>query len=196
LRLIVLASESPRRKELLERAGLRFSVAASDYEEDLGLDMPPHELAAHLSKGKAASVAGKHPDAVVIAADTFIVLEGKILGKPHTEDEAARMLGLLSGRAHSVITGYTVLDTATGREVSESVETRVWFKELTDDEIEAYVKTGEPLDKAGAYAIQGRGASLVQKIEGDYDNVVGLPVDAVLRSLGRLGGDVSETDEV
>ena len=187
MRKIILASESPRRKELLKRTGLSFEVAPSDLEEDLSLNLDPHELAKHISAEKAASVAGKYPDAVIIAADTFIVLGDTVLGKPHTGEEAKRMLGALSGREHSVITGFTILDTSSNAKHTESVETRVWFRELSDGQIEAYVRTGEPLDKAGAYAIQGQGAALVEKIEGDYENVVGLPLSALRESLRRFG---------
>lgn len=192
MRRIVLASESPRRKELLERAGLSFEVASSDFEEDLSLPLPPLELARRLSRGKAESVASRYPDSIVIAADTFIVLAGKVLGKPASAAEAARMLRAMSGRAHSVITGYTVLDTKSGREVSEAVETAVRFRELTEAEIDGYVATGEPLDKAGAYAIQGLGGALVEKVEGDYDNVVGLPVAALLEALRSFGVEAPE----
>jgi septum formation protein len=187
VRRIILASESPRRREILKSTGLRFEVASSDFEEDLGLGLPPHELAQHLSVEKANSVAGGYPDAVIIAADTFIVLGGSVLGKPHTGDEAGRMLRALSGRAHSVITGFTILDTKSGKMLSESVETMVWFKELSEKQIDDYVETGEPLDKAGAYAIQEKGAALVDRIEGDYQNVVGLPLKALRESLRQFG---------
>ena len=189
MRRIILASESPRRRELLKSTGLSFEVASSDIEEDLGLGLLPHELAQHLSVEKASSVAGGYPDAVIIAADTFIVHEDSLLGKPHTSDEARRMLRALSGRERSVITGFTILDTKSGRMLSESVETTVWFKELSEEQIEEYVETGEPLDKAGAYAIQEQGAALVKKIEGDYQNVVGLPLKALREGLRQFGID-------
>jgi septum formation protein len=160
---LILASRSPRRKEMLRDAGIPFTSEESDYEEDLAIDLPPHELARHLSEGKARAVAGKHDNAVVVAADTFIVLGKEILGKPRDEEEARRMLRSLSGRAHSVITGFTVVDARTGKTESHSVETRVWVKNLSEGDIEAYVGTGEPLDKAGAYAIQGRGGKLIEK---------------------------------
>lgn len=172
---------------MLQRAGLRFKVEASDYEEDLSRDLPPHELARALALGKAKDVARKADNAVVIAADTIIVLEGRVLGKPLDGEEARSMLKELSGRAHSVITGFAVLDTGSGRTRTGSVETEVWFKRLGEEEIERYVKTGEPLDKAGAYAIQGHGASLIEKIEGDYLNVVGLPLAALLEVLEEFG---------
>ena len=185
--LIVLASASPRRKELLALAGLKFTVDAGDYEEDLGLNLKPRDLAKFLSREKARAVSYKYGNALIIAADTFIVFRNELMGKPHTAREAARMLTLLSGKSHAVITGYTVLDTKSGKTVSRSVETKVWFKRLSPAEIRAYVKTGEPLDKAGAYAIQGRGSLIVRKIEGDYCNVIGLPLAALAETLRRFG---------
>lgn len=187
MRTIILASASPRRKELLSLIGLKFRVDVSDYEEELGLKLEPRELAKYLSFEKARAVAHKYKNAVIIAADTFIVFRGKLLGKPHTDKEALRMLTLLNGKLHSVITGYTVFDTSTGKKISRSVETKVWFRKMTIEELRAYVKTGEPLDKAGAYAIQGIGCLLVKKIEGDYFNVIGLPVASLAVTLKKFG---------
>ena len=183
MKKIVLASASPRRKQLLDQIGLKFEVEPSDFVEELDSGLEPHELARAISLKKASSVAKKHKNAVVIAADTLGVLEGKILGKPKTEDEAREMLAAMSGMSHSVITGFTILDADNGRTVSRSVETKVRFKELTEDEIDAYVRSGEPLGKAGAYAIQGLGAVLIESIEGDYFNVMGLPLSALAESL-------------
>ena len=185
-RTIILASGSPRRKELLSLIGLKFKVDVSDVEEDLGLKLKPHELSKYLSFEKARAVAHNYKNAVIIAADTFIVFRGKLLGKPHTEKEAMRMLTLLNGKSHSVITGYTVLDTTTGKKSSRSVETKVWFRNMAEDELRAYVRTGEPLDKAGAYAIQGIGSLIVKKIEGDYFNVIGLPVASLAATLKKF----------
>lgn len=187
MKTIILASASPRRKEILEKTGLKFRVDAGDYEEDMNAAMEPHKLARFLSLEKARAVAHKHTGSLVIAADTFIVFNGKLMGKPHTPPEARKMLTALNGRAHSVITGFTILDTETGKRLSRSVETKVWFKKMTDKEIDAYVKSGEPLDKAGAYAIQGLGSVIVKKIEGDYLNVVGLPLYAVVEALRKFG---------
>lgn len=186
MKKIVLASASPRRKEILETAGISFLVDPSGYEELLDPAVPPHTLARRLSREKALAVAGKYHDAIIIAADTFIAFRGRLLGKPHTPAEARRMLALLNGRPHSVITGYTVLDTGTGKRISRSVETIVWFRRMTRREINSYVATGEPIDKAGAYAIQGRGAVIVKKIEGDYLNVVGLPLYDLAESLKKF----------
>jgi septum formation protein len=149
--------------------------------------MSPHELARFLSLEKARSVAWKYDDAIIIAADTFVVMKEQILGKPHTIEEARRMLALLNGRTHSVITGFTIIDTDTCQSLSRSVETRVTLKKLTMKEIDAYVKTKEPLDKAGAYAIQGLGSVLVKRIEGDHFNVIGLPLCALVESLKEFG---------
>ncbi|RPI34745.1 MAG: septum formation inhibitor Maf [Nitrospiraceae bacterium] len=190
MKKIILASASPRRKEILGITGLKFSVCAGDYEEDLALPLKPRELARFLSLKKAEAVSHKYTNAIIIAADTFIVFKDKLLGKPHTDTEAEKMLELLNGRAHSVITGFTVMDTGTGKKLSRSVETKVYFKRLSPQEIRAYVRSKEPLDKAGAYAIQGLGAVFIEKIEGDFFNVVGLPLCALTESLKRFGVDV------
>ena len=186
-RKIILASASPRRREILDKTGLKFSVDAGEYEEDMELGLKPHQLARFLSAEKAKTIAAKYPNALVIAADTFIVFKGKLLGKPHTKEEARRMLSLLNGRSHSVITGFTILDTKTKKKLSRSVETKVYFNKMTEQEIESYVGTGEPLDKAGAYAIQGIGAVIVKKIEGDFFNVVGLPLNSLIEALKKFG---------
>ena len=185
---IVLASQSPRRRELLERLGLPFRVIVPDIDEHMDRPLPPAELVAAISgeKARAAqSLAG--PDAIVIAADTVVALEGAVLGKPADGADAARMLAALAGRTHFVYTGLTVLWGETSRTVSE--ETAVTFRPLTEREIAAYVRTGEPLDKAGAYGIQGYGALLVEGIRGDYYNVMGLPVCRLGLLLGELGVD-------
>jgi septum formation protein len=185
-RLIVLASSSPRRKELLRLIGLKFRVDRAEYEEAMDLNLPPHLLARHLSLEKARSVAAKYADAIIIAADTFILFRGKLLGKPHTIQEAKRMLCMLNGKTHFVITGFTVMDTLTGKTISKAIETKVRFRRLAADEIASYVRTGEPLDKAGAYAIQGLGALIVKKIEGDYFNVIGLPLSSLSEALKKF----------
>ena len=190
MKRIILASASPRRKEILSRTGLRFRVEESGYDEDLKSAMRPRDLALFLSRQKARSVADRRRNAIIIAADTFIVFKGKVLGKPHTDAEAMRMLTELNGRVHTVITGYTVMDTDTGKEISRYAETKVYFRQLTREEIESYVDSGEPLDKAGGYAIQGLGAALVRKIEGDFYNVVGLPLNMLVESLKKFGVNV------
>jgi septum formation protein len=186
-RPVVLASASPRRRELLENTGLKFTVDPAEITEIQTTILKPAELAKALSLRKARVAALRHADSIIIAADTFGVLDGEILGKPVNAGHARKMLAGLSGRCHSVITGFTVIDSATGRAVSRAVETRVYFRKLGRPEIARYVKTGEPLDKAGAYAIQGLGALLVERIEGDYSNVIGLPLCALVGVLRRFG---------
>jgi septum formation protein len=187
MKTIILASASPRREELLKRIGLKFKVDPSNYEENISSELEPHELAKSLSREKAKLVAKKHMNALVIAADTFIVFEGKILGKPRTETEAKEMLGTISGRQHSVITGFTIIDTENNKALSKAVETKVYIRKLGSNEIDAYVGSKEPLDKAGAYAIQGLGSVIVEKIEGDCFNVIGLPLSALTESLKEFG---------
>jgi septum formation protein len=187
MKTVILASASPRRKEILEKTGLKFKVDAGEYEEDMEIHAEPHRLARRLSCEKAKAVAHRYKDALIIAADTFVVFKGRMLGKPHTSEEARTMLRNLSGKMHSVITGFTVMDVSTNKKKSGSAETKVYFKRLTTREIEAYIKTKEPLDKAGAYAIQGLGALFVKRIEGDYFNVVGLPLYEVTKCLKRFG---------
>jgi septum formation protein len=186
-RMIILASASPRRKELLEKIGLVFKTDPSQYPEDLNSKLNPQDLVLSISEGKARAVAAKYPDAIIIAADTIGVVGNRVIGKPHTSAEAFKMLRMLSGKSHQVITALTVLDSNNNMKVSQTIQTRVYFKELSDDEINAYVKTGEPLDKAGAYAIQGIGSILVEKINGDYYNVMGLPLNALAEILKEFG---------
>ena len=187
MKKIVLASASPRRREILEKTGLNFSICASDYKENLDLSLKPHKLARFLSLKKAEAVAHKYKDAIIIAADTFIYFKDRLLGKPHTGAAAEKMLRLLNGKVHSVITGYTVMDTASGQIVSKSVVTKVYFRKIAEDELSAYVRSREPLDKAGAYGVQGLGAVFIEKIEGDFFNVVGLPLCALTESLKKFG---------
>ena len=195
MKTIILASASPGRKELLKKTGLKFKVEPSNYEENISPELEPHELAKSLSLEKAKLVAKNHKNALIIAADTFIVLEDKILGKPRTETEAKKMLETISGRQHSVITGFAIMDTEDHKVLSESVETKVYIRKLTSNEIAAYVKSKEPLDKAGAYAIQGLGSAIVGKIEGDYFNVVGLPLSALAESLKEFGVRISQISQ-
>jgi len=187
MKKIILASASQRRKEILKITGLKFKVDAGDFKENMDSALKPHELARFLSDEKAKAVAGRYKKALVIAADTFIVFKGKLLGKPHTGEEARRMLKILNGKTHSVITGFTILDTEDNKKISRSVETKVSFKKLTMKEIDSYIESKEPLDKAGAYAIQGLGALIVKRIEGDYFNVMGLPLSALIEALKKFG---------
>lgn len=184
---IVLASASPRRSKLLEQIGLEFQVLPSDIEEYVDTDLRAEEIAKRLSYDKAMDVAQKlGKDALVIGADT-IVVKNKILGKPQSEKEAYEMLKALQGKWHSVITGVTVVDALSLKNIKGYEKTRVKLRKLSDDEIVSYINTGEPMDKAGSYGIQGIGAVLVERIEGCYFNVVGLPLTKlsfILRSFG------------
>ena len=186
---LVLASGSPRRKVMLERLGLPLRVQAADVEEHAILGERPFAMAERLAAIKAQAVAQLQSEpALVLAADTIVVRDREVLGKPVDVADAARMLRSLSGRQHVVITGYALVRTDTGAERVNHVATVVHFRELTDDTIARYIATGEPMDKAGAYGIQGIGAMLVRGIEGSYTNVVGLPLVEVLEALPQLGG--------
>lgn len=187
MKKIILASASPRRKEILEKTGLKFRVDESDYEENMDIGMKPHELAVCHSVGKARAVARRYKNALIISADTIVVLKNRVFGKPRSKKEAAEMLKILSGKAHTVITGYTLMDTDTGKELSRAVESTVYFKRLSEDEIKTYIKSGEPLDKAGSYGVQGLGAVIVRRIEGDFFNVMGLPLNSIAESLKKFG---------
>jgi septum formation protein len=187
MKKIILASASPRRKELLEKIGLQFEVDPSNHRENTSSKLKPHDLARSISLEKALAIASKHKNTIVIAADTFIVFRGKIIGKPSTKAKARKMLATLSGKCHSVVTGFAIIDTDQNKISSKSVETKVHIKKLTPEEIYAYVKMEYTLDKAGAYAIQGLGSVIVEKIEGDYFNVIGLPLCALTESLKEFG---------
>ena len=181
---LILASQSPRRRELLGLTGLDFIVRVADIDETMDPEKAPFDEVARVSRMKAEAVARK-PEDVVIAADTIVVCEGKVLGKPRDEEDAFRILSLLSGRHHEVMTGMTVVR---GDEVITHTEvTRIHFRQLHPEEVRAYIATGEPMDKAGAYGIQGGAALFADGMEGDYYNVMGLPVcrlGMILRSFG------------
>lgn len=184
---IILASASPRRRELLKNMGLDFSVIVSDADEDgVDVSVPPEIYVQELALLKATATAKKvldRKDALVISADTVVVYDNKVLGKPKDEAEAKAMLRMLSGKIHQVYTGFCVLRIKDAFTVCKSVCTNVRFKSLTDERIAKYVATGEPMDKAGAYGIQGLGAMLIDAIQGDYFNVVGLPVSELAEIL-------------
>jgi septum formation protein len=180
---LVLASASPRRRELLAAAGIPFRVDAADIPEIRRRGESPLAFARRLAREKAQAVAARHPQARVLAADTVVVLGERALGKPRNTAEATRMLRALSGREHTVVTAFTLL--APGRPPrTRAVRTRVVFRPLSRAEIDAYVATGDPLDKAGAYAIQGGAAGMIDRVSGSYTNVVGLPLAEVLAALG------------
>lgn len=178
---IILASASPRRRELLALAGVDFAVKVADVEEVIPENASPDEVVKSLAMQKASAVAQENPDSIVIGSDTVVALDGAILGKPRDEEDAVRMLKALSGRSHTVYTGVAIIH---GEKISNFCEaTEVVFNQLTEDEIRNYVATKEPMDKAGAYGIQGKGCVLVEKIVGDYFNVVGLPVSRLYKEL-------------
>lgn len=186
---LILASQSPRREALLRQVGLNFEIMPSDVEEVFPAGEPPAATAEMLALVKAQQVASQRTEGLVIGADTVVVVDGQILGKPAGPDEAKEMLRLLSGREHQVITGVAVVDAATGRARSDGVATSVRFAPLSEEAIARYVATGEPLDKAGAYAIQGFGALLIEGLCGCYYNVVGLPLRRLAELLGEFGYD-------
>jgi septum formation protein len=182
---LILASKSPRRRYLLKQAGLDFSVIPSQVDEASVICTPPAAYVKALAEMKAADIARQHPDSWVIGADTIVFINHTVLGKPVTREDARNMLLQLSGKTHQVLTGYCICCESQRDVFSETVTTDVLFKELTDREIEWYIHTDEPFDKAGAYAIQGLGTFLVKSITGSYTNVVGLPVCEVIEHLIR-----------
>lgn len=188
---LILASSSPRRRDLLSSLGLQFQVIPAELQE-----IPiPHEsakdFAVRVAEKKALVVGKKHPHAWVIGADTVVVVEGEMLGKPRDRKDAARMLQRLADREHRVLTGYVLVNVAEGKTMRGVAETRVKIAPLGEREIAWYINTGEPLDKAGAYAIQGKGAFMVEWIEGSYTNVVGLPLSQVIGLCKDAGiGDI------
>lgn len=183
---VILASASPRRQALLQQIGITPLVCPADFAEDSGTAIQAQEVALHNAAGKCAAVAAKMGDELpVIAADTIVVIDNVILGKPQDAAAAKAMLQRLSGRTHQVMTGVAVC--YRGQKMSEVCVTDVSFRQLTAEEIDAYIATGEPMDKAGAYGIQGRGAVLVEKINGCYNNVVGLPLSLLYLMMQRLG---------
>lgn len=183
MKKIILASSSPERKKLLEKAGLIFEVIPSNYEEDMTLDMPPEELAMFLSKGKGEDVASRIKDAIIISADTFVSFNNQLIGKPHTEEKAFITLRTLSGNTHSVLTGFTIIDTKENKIISKVVETKVSFKELSDEVINNYIKEGKPLKYAGSYTLRDVFDKFIEKVEGDHNNIIGLPLNDVMETL-------------
>lgn len=181
---IILASQSPRRKELLEEVGLRFRVEPAQIEEHLDESLPITQAIEQLAKEKAMPIARRHPQCIVIGADTLVAVDGRVLGKPADEADAARMLRMLSGRRHQVIGGVALL--CGNEEVLFHCVSEVRFFPLREEEIAAYIRSGEPMDKAGAYGIQGLGRLFVESICGDYFNIVGLPVSRLMRALDQF----------
>ena len=182
---LIPASGSPRRRELLDLMGLTYTVETPDVDESFS--GRPSETVMEISRRKAAAVAARHSDSIIIAADTLVFADGA-LGKPHTPERAKEMLRSLAGNWHHVYTGITVINTRSGRVLRNVDKTRVHLVPMTEQEIDAYVATGEPLDKAGAYGIQGMGGMFVDRIDGSYSNVVGLPMSMLRIMLAQVGG--------
>ncbi len=190
MKKIILASQSPRRKKILEQIGLDFKIVVSDFDETTIEFKTPQEMVEKLSFEKAKIIAGKYPNAIIIGADTTVIFREEIIGKPKSKADAIRILKLLSGNIHEIVTGFTVTE---GRKsITKHVESRVKFKKLSDEEIDAYVATGEPMDKAGGYGIQDKGGLFIEKITGDYFNVVGLPIFALSKALKVFGVDITK----
>lgn len=185
MQTLILASSSPRRKELLQNLRLTFQISSSDVDESFDPGLTPSEVVMELAERKAKAVFRQYPDAYVIGSDTVVVADEQILGKPKNKAEAVQTLRMLSGRQHDVYTGVAILFSTGSVRFFEKTEVSFW--ELTDEEINLYVESGEPFDKAGAYGIQGLGSMLVKKINGDYFAVVGLPVSRTVRELRNAG---------
>lgn len=188
MKRIILASTSPRRKEILSKIRIPFEVEESNYEEDMNLDMSSGELAKYLSFNKAKAVAEKNNDAIVIAADTFVVYNGKFLGKPRTEKEAKEMLAILSGKEHEIITGVAIIAGEQSASFYEKV--KVLMEEISSESIDRYIATGEPMNMAGAYALQEIGNIFIKKIDGDFYAAMGLPLKRLIAELKNFGIDV------
>ena len=182
---VVLASSSPRRRELLNLIGIAHEVRPANLDESMRPRETPRRHAERLARDKASAVAMRDPDLITIAADTIVVINRKVLGKPVDKEDAARMLAMLSGREHTVITAVAV---SRGKKLRSAIEeVKVKFRRLREEEIEAYIATGEPMDKAGAYGIQGYGATIVERVEGDYFAVMGLPLVRLVGLMREVG---------
>ena len=184
IKMLILASASPRRAEILSMLGYEFEIIPASCDENTH-GLTAKEAVGELARRKAQAVADLYPDRTVLGSDTLVTLEGKVLGKPKSEEDAANMLRTLSGKTHSVFTGISAV--SGNKSVTETVEAKVTFRTLTEKEIADYIATGEPMDKAGAYGIQGKGAILVDSIEGDFFNVMGLPAARVYLLLKNFG---------
>jgi len=192
---IILASTSARRHFLAEKMGLEFEAVPSDYEEDMTLNLPPAELVMTLALGKAESVAKKYDNGIVIGVDTIVVFNNKKLGKPKDRDDAFNMLKSFSNETQEVYSGIALIDCDSGKKVKDYEITRVKFRELEDSEINAYIDTGEAFGKAGAYAIQELASIFIERVEGCYSNIMGLPVQRLFQNLKKMGVNILEYDK-
>lgn len=188
MKKIILASKSPRRRKLLEQIGIKFIVEESNVDEENSYHLSPRDMVKHLSTEKAKAVARKNKESIVIGADTTVFLENEVIGKPGSEKEAREILRKLSNKTHLVITGITIISSK--KILTKLAETKVHFRKLTDKEINAYVKTREPMDKAGGYGVQEKAGMFIDNIDGDYFNVVGLPISVVSEMLKEFGVDI------
>jgi septum formation protein len=186
-RQIILASKSPRRLQLFKLLKIKFKAADSGFKEVVNPRLSHKDLVQFLALGKAQAAAKKYPKAVIIAADTMVSFKGKVLGKPKNKKDAEKMLKSFSGKAQEVITGVAILDTSTKQVVVAVDKIKIYFKKLSDAEISAYVNSGQSLDKAGAYGPQNLGFNLIKRIEGDFTNILGLPMTTVFNALEKLG---------
>lgn len=188
---MILASKSPRRKEILEGFGFDIIIESENIEEVSSKEEIEDKIV-DIAYKKTVAVAEKHPNAYVTGADTVVILDGEILGKPIDKDDAAAMLRKLSGKDHTVLTAYTFININKKVKILNYDVTKVWFHDLTDDEIKWYINTGEPMDKAGSYGIQGKGAAFVKKIDGDFFNVMGFPLSKFIYELKDNGFEIKE----
>ena len=193
-RKIVLASRSYWRKTLLEQIGIKdFEVVESDYEEDMSAMNDPRELAKFLALKKGEDVAKKYDDAIILSGDTFIVFDGKFIGKPKDNEDAKKTLRMFSGKEVTAVSGYAIIDTKTGKVINDIGEGKMKFRELSDEEIDAYVATGEPLTLAGSFGIMKRAAAFMESTSGDFYSIVGFPIGKVYLALRKMGVDVFKT---
>lgn len=193
-RKIILASTSPRRRGLLQQIGLEFEVVPSNFEEDMSLELGPEELCKNFAEGKASDVAKTQEDAIVIGVDTFFVFENKNLGKPFTKENAIERLKTLSGKEVQIYSGICIIDSKSKEKIVDFEISKIQLKELSEEEIKFYVESEEPLDKAGALAIQGLGGIFVKKIDGCYSNIIGLPLNNLYKNLQKLGVNIFDYD--
>ncbi len=189
-RIIILASRSLQRKKLLETIGLNFEIETSNFKEDMTEKLPVNKLAQKLALGKAQDVAKKHKNAIIIGADTFAILGKELLGSPRTQQEAKEMIKKISGKKHKIITGFAIIDTGKNKTITDYDITDVWFKKLTHKEINNYIKLDKSLDKAAGYSIQEIGSLFIEKINGNYASVVGLPIGKIYKHLLKLGVNI------
>lgn len=190
MKKIVLASGSPRRKHLLRTLGLKFETKVSKIDEILNPRLKPENQPAYLSRIKALEVSSKEENALVIGADSMVLVGDKIMGKPKDSKDAKRMLRILSGTEHFIITGFTIIDAQTKKSITKSISTKVKFRKISEKEIDNYIKLDKPFDKAGAYAIQGVASIFVEKIEGDYFGALGLSLHQISKELKKFGVEV------